>query len=443
MPVNITVDDQGSDPRTGETIIYAPPVGIGWNLGQLCNGCATQPNPNEVLNRTWHDGTYNADTPSQTTPLTATFKFSGTGLYVFGIIPLVGFNPISGADYLFFLDEQMVGEYTHDPATGGTPSRLIYNQALYSNSSIPDGDHTFRFQNGVEGGIPSLILLDYLVYTTDDDPSSLPSAPASKTDKITVLSSPSPVTVTVTSLSSVFASIQSSPSSGGGVLSPLSPTTTPAFSTSLMNAPTNVTSGVSSQTKSSLSQSVTSSGESVEITSSSSFTTATNAAYSPPDVVSDVSSRSSLSSHTRTIVISVAIIIPCVIALMSILLCLRRRRQRGNRLAYQVQGESSIKHLSSPSHSMNEPGEAAASAPMTLPESPTRRDMGEIVAATPRSDAVVQPSALPTQPVDDAPMTAPARPEKSDIPSLPHTATHAYTSISERDLDATSPPAYE
>ena len=71
---NVTVDDQGVDPRTGEVISYTPANGA-WI--EKCQKCSTQPNPEQAFNQTWHDATYRDDGNGQTDVDTATFEFTG------------------------------------------------------------------------------------------------------------------------------------------------------------------------------------------------------------------------------------------------------------------------------------------------------------------------------------------------------------------------------
>lgn len=71
--VNVTVDDAGSDPVTGNTFQYAPDGK--WNIGNKCPGCLAQPDPSLVFDGTWHDATCH---PSlNETPQTMQFQFSG------------------------------------------------------------------------------------------------------------------------------------------------------------------------------------------------------------------------------------------------------------------------------------------------------------------------------------------------------------------------------
>lgn len=72
--VNITVDDQKGDSRTGAVPSYAP--SNVWNSGPQCTTCLVQPNPSEAFDSTWHDSTI---APGDT-PYTVTYSFTGSKL---------------------------------------------------------------------------------------------------------------------------------------------------------------------------------------------------------------------------------------------------------------------------------------------------------------------------------------------------------------------------
>lgn len=86
-------------------------------------------------------------------------KTIGSALYVYGII-----SQGDRANYSFFLDGASTGTpFIRDELSAGP---VIYNQILYSNPSMPNGSHTFVLQNGQPGVEFSLLLFDYVVYTT-------------------------------------------------------------------------------------------------------------------------------------------------------------------------------------------------------------------------------------------------------------------------------------
>ena len=57
--VNVTVDDAGFDPLTGNAFAYSPSPS--WNLGSACEDCASKPDPVQTYNGTWHDATYHEE----------------------------------------------------------------------------------------------------------------------------------------------------------------------------------------------------------------------------------------------------------------------------------------------------------------------------------------------------------------------------------------------
>ena len=74
--LNVTVDDSGADPITGNTILYVP--SDRWNAVRgSCATCTAKPDPSQVHNATWHDATYNGTVLSQDEIETATFHFNG------------------------------------------------------------------------------------------------------------------------------------------------------------------------------------------------------------------------------------------------------------------------------------------------------------------------------------------------------------------------------
>lgn len=87
---------------------------------------------------------------------------TGSAIYVFGILSNAINGPSGNADQLFFVDGQHAGTFTHTP-TGD--NSFVYNASLFS-MNLQDGQHTLSIQNGQPSDLSSLILLDYLVYTT-------------------------------------------------------------------------------------------------------------------------------------------------------------------------------------------------------------------------------------------------------------------------------------
>ncbi|KAF8987747.1 hypothetical protein BDQ17DRAFT_1334877 [Cyathus striatus] len=166
--VNVTVDDSLPDPLTGRLITYLPTTS--WKSGVLCTDCSATVDGGNMFDRTWHDGTYfpaNSNLPP-TGPLNATFSFSGTAIYVFCAISLSISSPTGFSNMTFYIDNELVGQFERVPP--GLQGDYQYNVSVYSNTSLPAGEHTFMLQNGQfgNGGNKSLTLFDYLVYSYDN-----------------------------------------------------------------------------------------------------------------------------------------------------------------------------------------------------------------------------------------------------------------------------------
>lgn len=82
---------------------------------------------------------------------------------MYGILSNANDGPSGNADQKFFIDNRPVGTFQHTP--DGTGS-FVYSALLYSNSSLQYGPHTLIIQNGQQGDLSSLLMLDYLVYST-------------------------------------------------------------------------------------------------------------------------------------------------------------------------------------------------------------------------------------------------------------------------------------
>lgn len=69
---NVTVDDSGLDPRTGNAINYTGD----WDLGQTCSGCKARPDPAQIHNSSWHDATMRSSSSQY-----VAFVFTGDKLH--------------------------------------------------------------------------------------------------------------------------------------------------------------------------------------------------------------------------------------------------------------------------------------------------------------------------------------------------------------------------
>ncbi len=71
-------------------------------------------------------------------------------------------SPTGTSDMSFYIDGKVVGGFWHAPS-GNTSYQ--YSYPVYSNSSLDPGIHSFTMVGGHIGGVKSLILLDYFVYS--------------------------------------------------------------------------------------------------------------------------------------------------------------------------------------------------------------------------------------------------------------------------------------
>lgn len=88
----------------------------------------------------------------------------GSAIYAYGLLcHHQGTNPACTSQLRFYIDNQLYGsfEYVPDGTAGFT-----YNTLLFSVDTLPHGPHEFVIQNGVDNKEISLLLFDYLIYTT-------------------------------------------------------------------------------------------------------------------------------------------------------------------------------------------------------------------------------------------------------------------------------------
>ncbi|KAJ3542872.1 hypothetical protein NM688_g5928 [Phlebia brevispora] len=174
---NVTVDDTNGDPLTGASINYTP--ASDWNVGNGCKTCAAAPDASSAKDATWHDATYdpNSTVSAEKDVQQVQFNFTGTAIYVYGIqCHLMADLLDCHADMEFLIDgEKMSQTYTFTPDNPGT-NTYTYNVLLYGNDSLSSGPHSIVVQNGVQSdNTSSLILLDYMIYSTHTDNSTDPT----------------------------------------------------------------------------------------------------------------------------------------------------------------------------------------------------------------------------------------------------------------------------
>ncbi|KAI0830829.1 hypothetical protein BC628DRAFT_1336777 [Trametes gibbosa] len=175
--INRTIDDTYGDTITHTFPVYEPAEA--WSRSDACQSCYIYPDNRQrppiplgagaavdtayVFNSTWHDTTYLAGNGSR--PYTITVNFTGQAVYVYNIIANTANDTVTTTTLVFNLDGEDVGSYTH--LVDSTGPQLVYNQPVYINSSIPDGQHTLVISTG--GTDKSLVMFDYIQYTVEWD----------------------------------------------------------------------------------------------------------------------------------------------------------------------------------------------------------------------------------------------------------------------------------
>ncbi|KAF7791382.1 hypothetical protein EIP86_002396 [Pleurotus ostreatoroseus] len=252
---------------------------------------------------------------------TAQIQFNGSAIYVFGI---TWQSTNRGSEISFLIDGQVSGSYTNlDPPNDNT---YTYNVCLWANDSIGPGLHTFTLQNGQAGGIKSLILLDYIIYSQERDevvpmPSSISSSPGTFSTAATSVPPPGP------SLTSTSSSALTS-SSGSSTANAATTTSSLRVATGTSNSvPASVSSGtITTSAFSDISSIVGSSNSTFQQPSTSLFQQ--NEPPASPSDALPVSSTpvvvSKAANHTRTVVL--ASVLPSVAAVAIFILWLLRRR---------------------------------------------------------------------------------------------------------------------
>ncbi|EIW56437.1 uncharacterized protein TRAVEDRAFT_84578, partial [Trametes versicolor FP-101664 SS1] len=159
---NRTIDDQGGDNVTGALPTYLPST---WNDGQTCFGCHLHPGiiePSQAFNRTWSDNTYRVGSPA----LVVQVGFTGSAVYVYNIVvDSIVADTDTLVNLTFLLDDEAVGAYYHEPISDppGSVPQVSYHVLVYSNSSLPHGEHALQMVSS--GSKATSVLFDYVVYT--------------------------------------------------------------------------------------------------------------------------------------------------------------------------------------------------------------------------------------------------------------------------------------
>ena len=232
-PSNFTIDDEFGDETNGLMPIYSPVED--WDQGLTCISCDVNPfevplDMSQIFQSTWHEATHRGRGDGTN----ITVSFTGNAVYVYHIVA----NTIPYVNTLtrlsFVLDGKKVGEYNHTPDSS---SRILYNVPVFASTELETTGHTLVIRGG---GLASLLLFDYVVYTSDDGGSE--TGQSSTSSSISTSTSFGTLSTSLPSVSSFTSSFPStfSLSSMAASSSPIqnlsvTPSHTPAQSTTPMH----------------------------------------------------------------------------------------------------------------------------------------------------------------------------------------------------------------
>ncbi|KAH9926222.1 uncharacterized protein B0H18DRAFT_876542 [Fomitopsis serialis] len=154
---NRTIDDYYGDSVTGLLPVYSD----NWNYGPTCSVCEAQPAANLTFDASWHDA--NSNSPSNSTVHTITLSFTGTAIWVYGIMlnsfpsPTVTLTNVS-----FTLDGAASGRFVHVPHP--KTEELEYNVTIYNKTELENAEHTL-VMTVMQDPNPSVLLFDWAMYT--------------------------------------------------------------------------------------------------------------------------------------------------------------------------------------------------------------------------------------------------------------------------------------
>src|ERR1700722_9084340 len=183
----IVVDDANS------SWAYTGTGPTGWNAitpATPCMGCATQPDPSQAFNHTWHDTVYLNS---------AQLAFSGVSIEVYTICP--GTQSNCGTNFTFTLDSVADGTFR-----GPQPwcTDFVYNYLVYARTNLTMGLHVFEITNSLDPDIDhsnTELLLDYAIY--DDGIVVPPSASSASSTPSTPPASNSHSSLPITAIAIV------------------------------------------------------------------------------------------------------------------------------------------------------------------------------------------------------------------------------------------------
>ncbi|KLO18719.1 hypothetical protein SCHPADRAFT_886012 [Schizopora paradoxa] len=179
--LNVSIDDTSGDPTTGAHVTYGP-TNAWSSSGTPCSPLDIQ--SDKVYNKTWHTGVYT----NNTDPVWASVPFTGSAIYVWGVLATCSGSNISEASIGFTIDGKAMGKFK-EPSTNASDA-VQYNVLLFSSTGLNNTNHTLIM--GVGGGNQSAYaILDKIVYTVSvaDQPSSTISSTLTTTRTPNITSS--------------------------------------------------------------------------------------------------------------------------------------------------------------------------------------------------------------------------------------------------------------
>ncbi|KAI0775463.1 hypothetical protein BC629DRAFT_1595092 [Irpex lacteus] len=307
--VNRTIDDQNGDSVTGEQVSYSPSQR--WSQGNGCGGCSAKPDASQTEQQTWHDGSRN---PSRDPPITVSFKFTGTAVYLYNILSRGDLTEVS-----ISIDGNFAARYSNrpDPST-----QFLYHVPVFVASNLAFGEHSVEMS--ADGSDQTLVLFDYALYTTTESgnpPSSPPSPTSESTNTNTVEGPPSASVLQPTVTSN---SPEGSPSSTTDGSSSITSLPSPTSSAPVLSASPSLSVSLSVLSQMST---VTVNGQVVQLQSSGASTGSSS--LSPVVLATQaLGSDPSHSGHTNMGAIVGGIVGAVVLLLACLFAFLWRRRRR-------------------------------------------------------------------------------------------------------------------
>ncbi|EPS98618.1 hypothetical protein FOMPIDRAFT_1017517 [Fomitopsis schrenkii] len=167
---NRTIDDNYGDSVTGAKPTYSD----GWNYGPDCSKCYVQPVVSDTFDRSWHDVTASPDDPAARDIM---LTFTGTAVWVYGIVPNYVQSATTLINISFELDGQTTGSFVHVPLL---TEDYEYNVTLYSNTALENVQHTLVMTPQRQTNA-SYMAFDWAQYTFEDVPATTSSRSAQTT----------------------------------------------------------------------------------------------------------------------------------------------------------------------------------------------------------------------------------------------------------------------